>query len=160
MTAPGHSAPLGAGAGRAGGPVQGFGRLWRKTYLVRLEHARATPAEVTAVWRRRFSEAWRAQARSWVAGSSTFSAYDDDGVTVAQVQLLMRARDPCSSWRCCSAATAWRTSTGSGPCASWRPASAPTGWSRARRSASTAARNGRGPATCGTTRPSAPPSTP
>jgi hypothetical protein len=65
MTAPGRSEPRLATP--AGGPVQGFGRLWRKTYLVRLEHARATPAEVTAVWRRRFSEAWPAQARSWVA---------------------------------------------------------------------------------------------
>jgi hypothetical protein len=126
---------------RVVGAIQGFGQLWRKTYRVRLEGAAVTPAEVIAVWKRRFASFWPAGARfhsplsglapgvvvlldqllpghlrlsSGVmilyaddvsftvmsaegmpfAGWNTFSAFEQDGVTVAQVQVLMRADDP------------------------------------------------------------------
>jgi hypothetical protein len=139
--APGEAAGINVDGRRVSGPVQGFGRLWRKTYLIRLEGVTVTPAEVIAVWKQRFSEFWPAQARFYApltgmapggvalidnqlagglrlstgvmvmyadeesfavmaaegmpfAGWNTFSAYDADGVTVAQVQLLMRASDP------------------------------------------------------------------
>ena len=36
------------------GPLQGFGKMWQKTYTVRLEGA--SPAEVVAIWRERFPE--------------------------------------------------------------------------------------------------------
>ena len=38
------------------GPLQGFGKMWQKTYKVRLEGASATPAEVVEAWRTRFPE--------------------------------------------------------------------------------------------------------
>jgi hypothetical protein len=59
---------LTAGEGRAGvnlvegkrlaGPVQGFGKLWQKTYKVRLEGVETTPAEVVATWRDNFGSFW------------------------------------------------------------------------------------------------------
>jgi hypothetical protein len=39
-------------------PVQGFGRMWQKTYRVRLDGADVTPAEVIAVWKRDFPTFW------------------------------------------------------------------------------------------------------
>jgi hypothetical protein len=35
-------------------PLQGFGKMWQKTYRVRLEDA--SPSEVVATWRERFPE--------------------------------------------------------------------------------------------------------
>ena len=35
-------------------PVQGFGRMWQKTYRVRLLGADVTPQQVIAVWKRDF----------------------------------------------------------------------------------------------------------
>ncbi len=126
---------------RAIGPIQGFGRLWQKTYRVPLDGAAVTPAEVVAVWEERFASFWPTGSRFHApltgmapgavvlldqllpghlrlssgvlvlyvddesftvmaaegmpfAGWNTFSAFEADGVTVAQVQLLMRASDP------------------------------------------------------------------
>jgi hypothetical protein len=42
---------------RVAGPVQGFGRLWKKTYRVAVGNA-ADPAEVVATWRRDFGSFW------------------------------------------------------------------------------------------------------
>jgi len=39
-------------------PIQGFGRMWQKTYRIRLEGAQASPAEVVAVWKRDFPTFW------------------------------------------------------------------------------------------------------
>jgi hypothetical protein len=39
-------------------PIDGFGRLWRKTYRVRLDGANVTPEAVVAVWRERFADFW------------------------------------------------------------------------------------------------------
>src|SRR4029079_17512945 len=39
-------------------PVQGFGRMWQKTYRIRLEGADVEPAEVIAVWKRDFPTFW------------------------------------------------------------------------------------------------------
>lgn len=41
---------------RVVGPLQGFGKMWQKTYRVRLEGGTATPAEVVEAWRNRFPE--------------------------------------------------------------------------------------------------------
>jgi len=41
---------------RVVGPLQGFGKMWQKTYKVRLQGAKASPAEVVEVWRGRFPE--------------------------------------------------------------------------------------------------------
>ena len=39
-------------------PIQGFGKMWQKTYQVRMPVDRATPTEVIATWRQRFPEFW------------------------------------------------------------------------------------------------------
>jgi hypothetical protein len=41
---------------RVVGPLQGFGKMWQKTYRVRLEGASASPAEVVGAWRENFPE--------------------------------------------------------------------------------------------------------
>ncbi len=126
---------------RVSGPVQGFGKLWQKTFRVRLEDVEATPAEVIERWKQRYGEFWPANATftsplagaapgeaalisnrtggvrlstgvlvlyaddvsfSFItpeghpfAGLITFSANrGDDEVTVAEIQLLLRAHDP------------------------------------------------------------------
>ena len=38
------------------GPLQGFGKLWQKTYRVELSGADVTPAEVVKIWKERFPE--------------------------------------------------------------------------------------------------------
>jgi len=127
---------------RISGPLQGFGKLWQKTYRTRLDGAAVTPEEVIAVWKDEYGSFWPATSRFCApfsgvtpgevaliadrragvlklstgvlvlyadetsfaflcpeghpfAGLITFSAAaDDDGVTVAQVQALIRAQDP------------------------------------------------------------------
>ena len=116
-------------------PLQGFGKMWQKTYKMRLEGTSASPAEVVEAWRGRFPEV-SGLGRGFqvpsgglvpgavallvggltgvmvrysdeesftsmtpeghpVSGWITFSAYEDeDGTTVAQAQLLIRANDP------------------------------------------------------------------
>ena len=122
-------------------PIQGFGRMWQKTYRIRLEGVQASPAEVVAVWKRDFPTFWPKGNRFFAplagiqpgevavidlsmpghlklstgvlvmyadeesftlmtpqghmfAGWITFSAFQQDGVTVAQAQVLMRPSDP------------------------------------------------------------------
>jgi hypothetical protein len=48
---------------RVVGPLQGFGRLWQRTYRVRLCGAATTPAEVVRLWKERFPEFLPAQSR-------------------------------------------------------------------------------------------------
>jgi hypothetical protein len=43
---------------RLSGPVQGFGRLWQKTYRIRLAGAEVTPEEVVATWRANYGAFW------------------------------------------------------------------------------------------------------
>jgi hypothetical protein len=114
------------------GPLQGFGKMWQKTYRVYLEGA--LPAEVVTTWRERFpeisgfGESFRVPSGGLAPGAVallgglsgvmvlysdessftymtpeghpfsgwiTFSAHGaEDGTTVAQAQLLIRANDP------------------------------------------------------------------
>jgi Domain of unknown function (DUF1990) len=117
------------------GPLQGFGKMWQKTYRVRLAGASAAPSEVVAAWRERFPEFSGFGERGFrvpegglapgavallgglsgvmvlysddesftymtpeghpFSGWITFSAHrDEDGATVAQAHLLIRANDP------------------------------------------------------------------
>jgi hypothetical protein len=125
------------------GPIQGFGKMWQKTYRVSLEGATASPVEVIRLWKERFPEFWpegnefyapltgiepgevallkaagpgglklstgvmvlyaddesftlMSQQGHVFAGWITFSAFEEDGRTVAQAQVLMRAQDPIS----------------------------------------------------------------
>jgi hypothetical protein len=119
---------------RVVGPLQGFGKMWQKTYRVCLTGASASPAEVVGVWRERFPElsgfgkGFRVPSGGLAPGAVallgglsgvmvlysdeesftymtpeghpfsgwiTFSAYEEeDGTTVAQAHLLIRANDP------------------------------------------------------------------
>jgi hypothetical protein len=40
------------------GPVQGFGKLWQKTYRVDLGATSPSPAEVIAIWKQHFASFW------------------------------------------------------------------------------------------------------
>jgi hypothetical protein len=125
------------------GPVQGFGKMWQKTYKVRLDGVETTPEAVIATWRDNFPSFWpkgndfyppltglepgevalikaagpgglklktgvmvlysddvsftlMTPEGHMFAGWITFSAHEEDGATVAQAQVLMRAQDPIS----------------------------------------------------------------
>jgi hypothetical protein len=39
-------------------PIQGFGKMWQKTYQVRLPAERVSAAELIEVWKRRFPDFW------------------------------------------------------------------------------------------------------
>jgi hypothetical protein len=43
---------------RVMGPIQGFGKMWQKTYRVTLHGADATPQEVIKVWKEDFASFW------------------------------------------------------------------------------------------------------
>ncbi len=122
-------------------PIQGFGKMWQKTYRVSLAGAEITPAEVIETWKAEFPSFWPAGSQfhapltgiapgevallqasvggglklstgvfvlyadedsftfmtpqgHMFAGWITFSAAVEDGTTIAQCQVLMRAQDP------------------------------------------------------------------
>jgi hypothetical protein len=122
-------------------PIQGFGKMWQKTYKVALGGASVTPQTVISEWKANFPKFWPprnnfygpitgiapgdvallnltmpgrlrlstgvlvmyADEESFTlmtpqghmfAGWITFSAYEKEGETVAQAQVLMRANDP------------------------------------------------------------------
>ena len=52
------AAGINVGGRRLAGPVQGFGRMWQKTYRVALPGEGAGPADLIAVWKERFAEFW------------------------------------------------------------------------------------------------------
>jgi hypothetical protein len=126
---------------RAVGPLQGFGKMWQKTYRVPLAGSDVSPAEVIKAWKTHYKEFWPegnafyaplagispgevallsgslpggvrlstgvmvlyADDESFsfmtpqghpFSGWITFSSFEEDGVTVAQAQVLMRANDP------------------------------------------------------------------
>jgi hypothetical protein len=43
---------------RVAGPIQGFGKMWQKTYKVILPGRAVTPPQVIATWKQRFPEFW------------------------------------------------------------------------------------------------------
>jgi hypothetical protein len=55
--APEDATNINVGGRRVAGPVQGFGKLWKKTYRVVIGDAVA-PAEVVATWRQDFGSFW------------------------------------------------------------------------------------------------------
>jgi hypothetical protein len=121
-------------------PLQGFGKMWQKTYRIQLTGAEVTPQQVISAWKQNFPSFWPRGNRFYVpltgirpgevalltvkaggmplstgvlvlyaddesftlmtpqghmfAGWITFSAYQQETVTVAQAQVLMRANDP------------------------------------------------------------------
>jgi hypothetical protein len=126
---------------RVTSPIQGFGKMWQKTYRVRLPAGTVSPTDLIAMWKLHFPDFWPegnrfygpltgikpgevallnvtlpgkmklstgvlvmyADAESFTlmtpqghmfAGWITFSSHLEDGATVAQAQVLMRASDP------------------------------------------------------------------
>jgi hypothetical protein len=128
---------------RVNGPMQGFGKMWQKTFRVRLTGAAASPREVIRTWKEQFPAFWPPGASFYaplagiapgeiallslspvprnplrlstgvrviyadeesftvmspegpmLAAWITFSAGEEDGVTVVQAQALERANDP------------------------------------------------------------------
>ena len=122
-------------------PIQGFGKMWQKTYRVSLAGTDLTPQQVIATWKAEFPTFWPdgsqfhapltgiapgevallqaslgggmklstgilviyADDESFTfmtpqghmfAGWITFSAFEANGTTVAQAQVLMRSQDP------------------------------------------------------------------
>ena len=57
------------------GPMQGFGKMWQKTYKVPLEGANVTPQEVIKTWKANFPKFW--PERNWFYGSLTGIAPGD-----------------------------------------------------------------------------------
>jgi hypothetical protein len=43
---------------RLAGPIQGFGKMWQKTYQARLPRASASPQDLIATWKERFPDFW------------------------------------------------------------------------------------------------------
>src|ERR687891_38187 len=56
-TAPGTLASTVDGR-RLVGPLQGFGKMWQKTFRVRLAGSDLSPADVVAAWKERFPTFW------------------------------------------------------------------------------------------------------
>jgi hypothetical protein len=121
-------------------PLQGFGKMWQKTYSVSLPVEQPTPKELIATWKAEFPTFWPGGNRFYApltgiepgevavirlstggmklstgvmvlyaddesftlmtpeghpfAGWITFSSFIEEGATVAQVHVLMRASDP------------------------------------------------------------------
>ena len=48
------------------GPLQGFGKMWRKTYRVPLTGCETTPVEVIATWKAHFPEFWPTGNRFYI----------------------------------------------------------------------------------------------
>ncbi len=49
---------LGVQGRRVTGPIQGFGKMWQKTYKATLPSGTATPQEVITTWKQKFPEFW------------------------------------------------------------------------------------------------------
>jgi hypothetical protein len=64
---------------RVVGPVQGFGKMWQKTFRVSLRDAEVTPAEVIQTWKTNFQRFW--PERNWFYGPIT-------GIAPGEVALL------------------------------------------------------------------------
>jgi hypothetical protein len=43
---------------RLNSPIQGFGKMWQKTYQVRLARTRVSPTDLIATWKQRFPDFW------------------------------------------------------------------------------------------------------
>lgn len=43
---------------RLTGPLQGFGKMWQKTFRIRLEGLETSPQNVVAVWKERYGDFW------------------------------------------------------------------------------------------------------
>lgn len=66
-----HDVPAGAvdlnvSGRRLQSAIGGFGRLWQKTFTVRLEGADVTPQEVIRIWKQRFGDFWPSKRKMYL----------------------------------------------------------------------------------------------
>jgi hypothetical protein len=62
-TVPPEAINLNVSGKRLVGPIQGFGRMWQRTYQVELRGAEVTPAEVISSWKGQFATFWPKRGR-------------------------------------------------------------------------------------------------
>lgn len=98
--ASGPAGGIGLDGRRLTSPVQGFGRLWQKTYRVRLGRD-VTPEQVMATWKQRFPEFWPANAE-WISAPgivpgqlAALRVHSPGGLTVTTGVLVLYADDTC-----------------------------------------------------------------
>ncbi len=60
---PAEAMNLNVAGKRLVGPIQGFGKLWQKTYRAELHGVAMTPAEVVTVWKQSFASFWPPSGR-------------------------------------------------------------------------------------------------
>ena len=58
-----ETVPVGGREMRLTGPLQGFGKMWQKTFRIRLDGCEATPEEVIAEWKTNYGSFWPSHAR-------------------------------------------------------------------------------------------------
>ncbi|MBA2312441.1 MAG: hypothetical protein H0V97_06535 [Actinobacteria bacterium] len=56
--APADAVNLNVTGRRVMSPIQGFGKMWQKTYRVELANCESTPSEIITVWKENFSKFW------------------------------------------------------------------------------------------------------
>jgi hypothetical protein len=64
---------------RVTSPIQGFGKMWQKTYTIRLDDVPVTAREVIATWKKEFQSFW--PEKNWFYGPLT-------GIAPGEVALL------------------------------------------------------------------------
>jgi hypothetical protein len=52
---------------RLTGPIQGFGKMWQKTYQVTIARSAAAPTDLVATWKQRFPEFWPKGSRFYAS---------------------------------------------------------------------------------------------
>jgi len=57
---PAGAAGINVSGKRLAGPIQGFGKMWQKTYQVAVPGSLVSPTDLVATWKQRFSEFWPA----------------------------------------------------------------------------------------------------
>jgi hypothetical protein len=62
-TVPPEAINLNVNGKRLVGPMQGFGKMWQRTYRVELRGAEVTPAEVISSWKQQFATFWPKRGR-------------------------------------------------------------------------------------------------
>ena len=67
------------------GPLQGFGKMWQKTYRIQLANGIVTPAEVISTWKQEF-------ARFWPRGNKFYAPLT--GIQPGEVALVSIAAGP------------------------------------------------------------------
>ncbi len=88
------------------GPIQGFGKLWQKTYRVELTGVDTTPAAVIATWKQAFASFWPKSGRFFGPPSSPAgspSAPRTPGRTASRrrrCRCCCAPTTPCTSWGC------------------------------------------------------------